>query len=322
MKEKVFGGYINDIEKLKKCASGGLATAMMEKAIGMGTVVYGVAYAGDFKSAEYIRADHKDVIEKLRSSKYIKAKLNPEILSKLANDLEIGKTVLFTGLPCDVNALKQYLQKHMICTDHLLCVDLICGGPTIPEVAKQYISGLEKKYKSKVVAFSVRYKNPYWTPPYVYAVFENGKVFKRELYDTQYGIAFSMLAGSACYKCTHKADRYQSDITIGDYWGATPEDACYNPYGTSIAFVHTEKGEAYLKSLDNFNLFVADYEKAVKGNPMYKVPTKFPKDGDLFRKHFVEKGLDYAVAKYLGMKRFVPMWVKRIRRTAIRKLRK
>ena len=66
-------------------------------------------------------------------------------------------------MPCDVGNLYKYLEKKQ-CYDYtnLWTLDFICQGPLKAEAQKEYIAFLEKKYKSKINSFSVRYKNPFW----------------------------------------------------------------------------------------------------------------------------------------------------------------
>ena len=304
---KTYCGYLNDNHQVRQSSSGGLATALTNKMILNEKVVYGVSYCCGFTEAKYIRIDNINQITLLKGSKYIKAPMTADILKMVSKDLKSQKTVLFIGLPCDVHILKAYLKKKHIPDDNLFCVDLICHGPTTPMVAKEYIAHLEKKYRSKITDFSVRYKNPFWTPPYLYAKFQNGKEFKKKFYETEYGLAFSLMpAHESCYRCSHKNKNYESDITIGDYWEIKPEDPGYNEYGTSIAFVHTEKGEHLLLSLDDFCLFDANCSQAIKGNPRYLIPVEPTVQSQIFRERFNKKGLFFAVSKHFGIKKYIP----------------
>lgn len=309
---KTYGGYIKDFEKLKKSASGGLATAMSEEIILNNGIVYGVAYTCDFKSAEYRRIDKISGLDILRGSKYIKPTLKLPILELLSQDLACEKKVLFIGLPCDINVVKNYVAKHGIDSENLLCVDLICHGPTSNKVADEYITRLERKYKSKVKSFNVRYKNPFWTPPYLFVEFENGKVLKEVFYQTDYGTAFFLMVEEKCYKCKFKGENYKSDITIGDYWGFNESDDGYNKYGSSVAFVHTQKGQGFITSLNNFNLYEADTEKALKGNQRYLTPTALTAEREIFKKRFIKKGLAYAVSKHIGRKAKIKRIIKKL----------
>ena len=308
---KTYCGYIKDLNKLKASASGGLATAMAEETIKKGGSIYGVAYSDDFKDAEYIRVADNSGIELLKASKYIKARLNLSIIDSMISDLKKNISVLFIGLPCDVYALKKHLSKNNIDDRLLVCVDLICHGPTSPKVAKEYVESLEKRYHSKITNFNVRYKNPYWKPPFLYVEFENNKKHIESFYTTDYGIAFMQMSEPQCYTCKHKGD-YSSDITIGDYHGSNKDDQGYNQYGSSVAFVHTAKGDIFINQLRYFNLYTANTEKALSGNPRYSSPTKQTAKSIAFKNNFDRKGLKYAVAKHIGVKQQIRKAIKNL----------
>lgn len=306
-------GYSSDRDMRSRCASGGLGTTLALHMLGQGAVVYGVSYGVDFRSAEYIRVTAPEQASALMSSKYIKAHFSKEILERIGRDLVSSRKVLFIGLPCDVHILKTYLEKNKIPQEGLYSVDLICHGPTDPRVAKEYIDALEKRYRSELVSINVRYKNPYSKPPYLHAVFRNGKEHLEPFYETEYGIAFYHMALPGCYQCKHKGKDHYADFTIGDYWGAKEGDPGYDPYGASVAFVYTEKGEALLKALDHFNLFPADREKALAANPRYLTSTPLTPTAEAFRKNFSKKGLFYAVRKSMTLKQRVKRLLKKMK---------
>lgn len=297
---KAFCGYINDEKLLKKCASGGFATAMYQTVLGNGGVVYGVAYTKNFKSAEFCRVTNESELSNLRSSKYVKATLTKEILDNIVKDLNSGITVLFIGLPCDVGAVRNYITKKQIKDTDLYLVELICHGPTITPVLEQYIDNLEKKFKSKVKAFNVRYKNPYWLPMNVFAEFENGKKYVKPFYQTEYGIAFSNLSRESCYNCKYKNNNHKGDLSIGDYWGIKECDKGYNKFGTSVAICQTFKGESFLTSLNNILLYDADLDRVLAGNPRYLEAKQKLYESIQFQKIFESHGIKRATFKYLN----------------------
>lgn len=67
----VYGGYLDDDNKLMQSTSGGIATALAEKMIDAGGYVVGVAYSEDFHKAEYIVTNDKEELKRLKGSKYI-----------------------------------------------------------------------------------------------------------------------------------------------------------------------------------------------------------------------------------------------------------
>lgn len=304
---KAYCGYIKDESVLLRSASGGLATAMSKKVLSDGGAVYGAAYTCDFRDVEYIRVDKEHDLVKLQSSKYTKAKLTLAVFTQIVEDLAQRRKVLFVGVPCDVNVVKQYMKKNGVDTSSLITVDLICHGTADTKVVEQFVDYLEKKYKSKIVEFTTRYADTDWAYPLLYAKFENGKVYKKSFYlETEYGAAMSFMLGKRCFECPFKGEQgHIADITIGDYWGATPKDAGYNNLGTSVAFVYDKVGEDFLMSLSDFALFEADKEKALKGNPMYSRPASKPDKLDWFKTSFEQEGLIKTARKHIGIKGFV-----------------
>lgn len=297
----VYGGYITNDEKLIKSTSGGIATALAEHIICNGGYVAGVTYSDDFYKAEYIVTNCEHDLEKLKGSKYIEADKN-DVYNKIMLLLKEGKQVLFVGLPCIVAALYSFLGSRY---DNLYTCELICYGPTSQKVHEEYVIYLEKKFKSKIVDFSVRRKEEKWMPFYLYARFKNGKEFKKPFYDTEYGYAFSVLGRESCYDCKFKGNNRCGDIMIGDFWGADENDLFWNVKGVSVIFAETEKGNELLKKLKNVKLIPTTFERAVEENLMVIKPKTKAENYDKFRKYFRRKGLMYAIKKMKGIKGYM-----------------
>ncbi len=295
----VYGGYLDNKNKLMQSTSGGIATALAEKMIESGGYVAGVAYSEDFHRAEYIVINDKNDLEKLKGSKYIETD-KKDVYKQVKKLLDNGEKVLFIGLPCVVAAMYGFLGER---PENLLTCELICHGPTSAKVHEEYVSHLENKYKSKIIDFSVRHKKHEWLPAYLYAKFENGEKFEKPFYSTEYGFAFYVLGREVCYNCKFKGDYRCADIMIGDFWGATKEDAFWNKKGVSVIFAETEKGNEAIRALQGVKLFPTTFEKAVASNQMVvKSKVKNPKR-EKFAKLFAEKGLIYAAKRCVGFKR-------------------
>lgn len=288
----VYGGYIDNDTKLMQSSSGGIATALAEQMIDSGGYVAGVAYSDDFHKAEYIITKNKSDLEKLKGSKYIEID-KKDIYRKVRSLLEQGNNVLFFGLPCIVGALYSFLGER---PRNLFTCELVCHGPTSAEVHEEYISNLEKKYKSKIINFSVRHKRHEWMPMYLYAKFANGQEFEKPFYSTEYGFAFSVFGRESCYNCQFKGDRRCADIMIGDFWGASEKDEFWNNKGVSVIFAETEKGNDVVKSLHEVKLFPTTFERAVESNQMVLKSKEKSPQREKFAQLFANKGLIYAVA--------------------------
>ncbi len=300
----VYGGYLEKKEEVLRSTSGGIATALADYMIAQGGYVAGVAYTADFYSAEYILIHDKSQVERLRGTKYIESE-KKDIYQRVKQLIDDGEKVLFFGLPCCVAALYKYLGSR---PQLLITCELICHGPIDAGVHKEYVELLEKKYKAKVVDFSVRYKRKSWTPPYLHAKFDNGRVFEKPFVDTGYSYVFSVLGKESCYRCAFKGNNRQGDIMLGDFWGANEQDDFWNECGVSSIFAETERGNAFLLAAPGIKVFRTTFERAVQKNPMVVKPKARSGEKDRFIKLFNAKGLAYAI-------RYTPPLKKRIKRT-------
>ncbi len=303
-----FAGYLVNEDEVLECTSGGIATALARHAARMGGYVAGVRYSDDFYRAEYIVTQEEKDIARLKGSKYIQVD-KADVYNKVKKLLHEGNSVLFFGLPCVVAALRKYLGRDY---DNLITVELICHGPTSAEVHRQYVKHLEEKFHSKVVDFNVRKKRGSWTPPYLYAKFQNGETFWKKLYDTEYGYAFSVMGLSGCYTCRFRSDNRCGDIMLGDFWGATEEDEFWNNNGISCILVHTAKGMEFLNRIDDIRLYKTNFERIVhKNQNIIKVKEKHPKR-DEFAELLSKRGLFYAVEHTKGLSVRIKSVIKKV----------
>lgn len=286
-----YAGYLVDHQELLQCTSGGIATALARQMIKEGGFVAGVSYSEDFSEARYGVIHQTDQLDSLKGSKYTEVKKGT-IYADVKALLDRGEAVLFFGLPCVVAALRHYLGKEY---EKLIAVELICHGPTSAEVHRQYVNHLEKKFKSKIVEFSVRRKDGAWLPGYLYAKFENGQVFQKSFYHTEYGYAFSVMAKKSCYTCKFRGNNRTGDIMIGDFRGAKEEDLFWNKNGVSAILVHTQKGDAFLHRTEGIQLFSTTVEHVMRNNPNIIKPRQIRKETEKFEKLFAQHGLFYAV---------------------------
>lgn len=313
---KVYAAFCSDKSVLKSCASGGVATVLSMSVIKSGGYVAGVSYTSDFRDAEYILVNKLEDLKTLKGSKYIRAKLNG-IFGKIQSLLDNGIFVLFTGLPCNIAGLKKYLKTDY---QNLLTCELICDGPTKTDVHKQYVEYIEKKYKSKLRSFSVRYKKYGWPIPYLLAEFENGKVLSEEFYFTEYGYAFQYIKYDNCFNCQFKGSDCMGDLMIGDFWGVKDTDSFWNSDGVSAILVKNRKADIFLKSVHNLVLFEENYERVVSKNERIILPCKNTKDRQAFSKEFVENGLFLTVNKLMPRSKRIVIRIKRLLPLKIRQL--
>lgn len=311
-----FQGYLLDEKKLLQSSSGGAARAIIDEFIRKNGVVFGVENAEDVYSARYCCVEDASQISRIIGSKYIYADKMIQLQSQVISVYQLAgkyllenREVLFVGLGCDVAALKKYCKIHEIPMDNLYLIDLICQGPTLPGVQEMYIRNLEKKYKSKAIDFSVRYKKYGWIPPHIKVVFENGKVYDESLYGSDFGFALRNCSRECCYNCRFKGANHESDLTLGDYWGLHKNDSGYNRNGVSILLAKTDKGIRLVEQIDPMEFAVekADIEKALLNNPMYYMSREKYHNQEYFENTMKEIGLHDAVINEVGKVNYYKM---------------
>ena len=305
---RAYAGRYKEDAMIAVSSSGGAASALAECVIEEGGVVFGAVYTDDFKGACFACAKSKEELLPMKTSKYIMTDKRilkdgewVSVFEEVSMALTGGSTVMFIGLPCDVGALLVYLDRQAVDTEKLFTVDLICHGPTYPEVQKDYVETLEAKYGAPVKEFSTRCKAKGWTPPFIRAVFENGKVHKERFYESEFGFAFRLYSRTSCFSCKFKGDDHKADITVGDYWGLKEGMTQYHRLGVSVLFSRNEKGEALMKMLSARSDFLvedADKTLALDNNRNFFQRIKKPEQKyEKFKTDFEAHGLHYAVIK-------------------------
>ena len=249
-----------------KSSSGGIFTLLAEEVIRDGGIVFGVAMSEDFKSVIHIAVDNIDTLDKLRGSKYVQSTIGATY-NTTEKYLQDGKTVLFTGTPCQIAGLKAYLKTEYT---NLVTQDIICHGVPSPLVWRKYIELCESKAKSKVNSVLFRHKKHGWKNYSVLIEFSNKTEYER-IYHTDYfmqGFLANLYLRPSCYGCIYKGVNRQSDITLGDYWGI--ENISPNMddnKGISIIILNTAKAiEMFNKILPYIEYKETDIIKAISYN--------------------------------------------------------
>ena len=126
---------IHHDEKIRLASSsGGVFTALAEYVITNSGVVFGARFNEKWEVVH----DYTETIEGLaafRGSKYVQSTIGDNY--RLAEQfLKDGRQVLFTGTPCQIAGLNNYLRKEY---ENLLSVEVACHGVPSPLVWREYI---------------------------------------------------------------------------------------------------------------------------------------------------------------------------------------
>ncbi len=275
--KKCFAAVNKDSSVLKKSSSGGVFSALAELVLEEGGCVFGAAYDNDL-NVHHICVDNIEDLDKLRGSKYVQSSTGLAY-SEVKKLLKDGKKVLFSGTPCQIDALRSVLGSAD--TTNLITVDLICHGTPNVTVFHKYLEYLGKKNGGKIVRYSFRSKAWDWNKlsSEYDCLKENGEVKTVVLgrYDEYYMYEFLRgdLPRKECSSCKYSTQKRVGDFTVGDFWGYYKGNITLDhKKGLSVCTANTDKALALLDRLSGkLELQEADYSVAVSGNEALRKPT-------------------------------------------------
>lgn len=233
-----------DSKTLYHSAAGGAFSAIANAVLEQKGAIYGAGYDENMV-VKHFRADNENELIRFRSSKYVQSDIS-NIFASVKEDLQQKKTVCFSGTPCQVAGLKSFLGKEY---ENLITVDLVCKGVGSPRVLEQYVSLMEKKYNSKIVAMNFKRKTYGYHSSTMSVDFANGETYSRG------GITDPMMRSfraniclrPSCATCPFKGIDRVSDLTIFDCWhyteltGKKDDDK-----GHTAVLVHSDAGEKWI----------------------------------------------------------------------------
>ena len=290
---EVFAFQNCDKETLYKCASGGAFASLANLVIEHNGTIYGVVYDDDMKVC-HAKAESIEDLEKMYSSKYVQSDTN-EVFAQAKTDLDNGKTVLFSGTPCQIAGLKSFLRKDY---EKLLTVDLVCHGVPSPKVFEMY----KKEYlRQQLQSLNFRDKSRGWNP-YCVSI-----ETKQKHIDWAYKNSFvklflsDLITNSACYTFQFNKLPRIADLSLGDFWGVDKYDQSMNDNkGLSIILLNSEKGQSWFNQIKKQGLCKEiPLDFVIKNNPNICGSSKpHAKRKDLFEDINNGKSLKVCVKKY------------------------
>lgn len=282
-----------DEELRKSSSSGGAFSVLAEEVLDNGGAVVGVAFSENFLTAHHEIVTSKEDLAKLRGSKYFQREPN-DVFLRIKELLESGRTVLFSGTPCQVEGLQSFLGKAY---DNLICADLICHGVPSAAVWQRYLNEF-----SDVKEVSFRDKSNGWKNYSLRVKTErNSYICKNK--ENAYSQLFLRDAGlrPSCYDCSMKSLVCRSDLTLGDLWGAealAPE--MDDDKGTSLVLVHTKKGKELLDAVAaKVTMKCVELDDAIRFNTAIVEGVKRPKARDTFFADLGKMSFEKLGKKYL-----------------------
>ena len=313
---------INKNEKIRmESSSGGIFTALAEKIIDEGGVVFGARFDNK-RDVIHDYVETKEELDKFRGSKYVQSYIGNNY-RKAEVFLKAGRKVLFTGTPCQIAGLKLFLRKSY---DNLLAVDFVCHGVPSPGVWRRYLKEeiarqcdrkntvLPRPIHEKDVRvedISFRDKTLGWKK-YSFALGlsttnGSGEKFsfgsRMPLNENIYlrGFLSNVFLRPSCYFCPEKCQRSGSDITLADFWGI--DKSTFSEFtddkGISALIINTLVGAKFITELDNIissqEVKIGDF---AKNNRCYFKSTRYPDNRANFMQSIQSKTVIESIERY------------------------
>lgn len=270
---RVIAARNKDEQILLQSSSGGMFSVLAEYVISQSGVVFGARINNDLDVVHDF-AETKDGIIKFRGSKYVQSDVDDSFI-KIKEFLNQKRLVLFSGTPCQVRGLRNFLNYEYA---NLILVDFICHGVSSPEIFKQLIREVQRKKESSKespcnLEISFRDKKFGW---HNYGLVMSSKcensdtpavILQKSDTDVFYaGYGANLFLRPACHNCPSKNLSSQSDLTLADFWGIEelyPDKD--DDKGYSLVLINTIKGEKVLQSSkENYESFDVNPQTALK----------------------------------------------------------
>ena len=270
-----------NILQRKQSSSGGIFSLLAEQTLNKRGVVIGAAFDEDCYSVSHMAITNNKELSRLRLSKYLQSN-KKNIYSETEKCLQEGKQVLFSGTPCEIAGLKQYLGKGYT---NLFCVDFVCHGVPSQKIWENHLKQLESRFGGKAQRVNFRDKTHYIRHHRIIRTKEGKDVlFSKGADPFMLMFLNNYSLRPSCYHCSFKGDNYYSDITLGDFWGiGTVCPDMQDGTGTSLVIIRTSHGFSVFHEIKHLlNMKEVEFSKAVSNNTALLEPAKEPKDRDVF----------------------------------------
>lgn len=299
----------------KSCSSGGMASIISQKILEQDGIVYGCAQIS-YCDIRHIRVNSSSQLPLLKGSKYVQSEINT-IYRNVKEDLNSGCAVLFSGTPCQIAGLKNYLRKDY---ENLYTLDLICHGVPSQQMLIDDID-LQMSSQTKEMDSRVLFR---WKTQYgIQFGIQFGEGKKICLPHDPYILAFftGLSFRENCHSCPYSQVARVGDITVGDFWGLGAQSHTQFKIkdGVSLVLVNTEKG---LKLWQNILPYVKfeqhSLTEAINGNGNLHSPSRRPAGKDIFIQEYkrhrnLKKACNASISKSNYFRLLIKEKIKRLR---------
>lgn len=292
-KPSCYYGWHKDNEIRSKSSSGAAFIGITQVCIDQGIRYFSGVVYDEKLHVSHICTDDIHALQKMQTSKYVQS--NTEgVFDEIKNLANSGERILFSGTPCQVDALQLFLGARL--RDRVVTVALVCHGVASPLLFEKYIQETEAAKNSKVKSVRFRDKRIYkgkLNHRFTTVEFINGEIDSSV--DNPYTIAFGLgyMHRPSCSRCKYATPLRNADITIGDFWGIDtikPELKEEIPKGLSLILAHTPTGEEIAESLSKYMVIEQMPDYSVCANKQQQLMKPFDENPN--RDNFIKQALN------------------------------
>lgn len=283
-----------------RSSSGGVFSLLAEYVENNSGIVYGAAFDDKFK-VKHMKAEQADEWKKFCVSKYSQSDMGDTYFG-VKRDLCEGKMVLFSGTPCQVDGLCQYLDKEQVSQEKLITCDIVCHGVPSPKIWDEYLTYISKKKKKEIAKVSFRDKSELGWHDSTLTIedkHENKLVSetKKENYYFQLFFCHYILR-PACHSCKYANFHRVGDISLGDFWGIEKNFAEYDDNkGISLVMINSDKGiHVWNRISDKTDWLEVSMEQAIQ--PNLQAPSEENENRQGFWHWYIRYGLKIAGQRF------------------------
>lgn len=334
--KKIFAAKNKDKKVVEKSSSGGVFFHFAKQFILEGGVVFGARFDKDW-NVVHDYTDNLDGISQFMTSKYVQSQIG-NTYSLVKDFLKSGRKVLFTGTPCQIGGLHNFLRKRY---SNLFTMDFLCHGVPSPKVWKMYLHQEANEYvtsaqravgrntilhslqsMSLIEDINFREKSEGWQKSRFVLRFaepscegkRNSVLSSSSYNDNVYmkGFLNDLYLRPSCYKCKFKRFQSQSDITIADYWAiARVRKEFYDRNGVSMVFINDEHALAYLTPTV-FDTIETSFEDTLSNKGLHEFVEVNKYRANFFAKLDKTNDIKALIAKYVEPS-FIEKIIKKIK---------